>query len=151
MKFKSIFICLFLGLSLIACKSKNKEDQPEKEQELQEIPDQSATSENSLDWDGTYAGTLPCADCPGIETKLTLHQDQTYKLEMEYLERETDFTEKGTFEWNDSGSEIQLTDEEGEDSAHYKVGENQLFLLDEKGERITGELESYYILEKIPE
>lgn len=30
------------------------------------------TAETSLDYQGTYAGTLPAADCPGIETRLTL-------------------------------------------------------------------------------
>lgn len=26
------------------------------------------TAENSLDWNGKYTGTLPCADCEGIKT-----------------------------------------------------------------------------------
>ena len=36
-----------------------------------EAPDMH-TAETSLDYQGTYAGTLPAADCPGIETRLTL-------------------------------------------------------------------------------
>ena len=35
------------------------------------IPDMHTTM-NSLDWDGTYTGILPCADCKGIETNITL-------------------------------------------------------------------------------
>ncbi len=27
-------------------------------------------SQNSLDWPGTYTGTLPCADCEGIKTEI---------------------------------------------------------------------------------
>lgn len=33
---------------------------------------------------GTYAGTLPCADCGGIETELTLNPDYTYRLSRIY-------------------------------------------------------------------
>ena len=37
-------------------------------------------SRNSLDWAGTYEGVLPCADCPGTKTRLTLNQDGSYRL-----------------------------------------------------------------------
>lgn len=36
---------------------------------------------------GTYEGTLPAADCPGIKTVLTIHADSTYQLTQDYLER----------------------------------------------------------------
>ncbi len=35
----------------------------------------------------TYVGTLPCADCPGIDTKLNLLPDGQFQLRMTYLER----------------------------------------------------------------
>lgn len=31
-----------------------------------------------------YAGTLPCADCAGIQTELTLYVDMTYKVKEKY-------------------------------------------------------------------
>ncbi|MDE5451088.1 copper resistance protein NlpE N-terminal domain-containing protein, partial [Elizabethkingia meningoseptica] len=34
--------------------------------------DDSHNAQNSLDWAGTYEGTVPCADCPGIKTTITL-------------------------------------------------------------------------------
>ena len=37
-------------------------------------------SRNSLDWVGIYEGVLPCADCPGIKTRLTLNYDGSYRL-----------------------------------------------------------------------
>ena len=43
------------------------------------------TAENSLDWAGTYSGLMPCADCEGIQTKLTLKQDKTYVLDEHYV------------------------------------------------------------------
>lgn len=36
---------------------------------------------------GTFTGTLPCADCPGIETRLVLAADGTYAITESYQER----------------------------------------------------------------
>jgi uncharacterized lipoprotein NlpE involved in copper resistance len=36
-------------------------------------------------WAGTYAGTLPCADCEGIQIRLTLQPDLHYTLSQTYL------------------------------------------------------------------
>lgn len=37
---------------------------------------------------GTFAGTLPCASCPGIETMLQLREDGTFFLSSTYIEAE---------------------------------------------------------------
>jgi uncharacterized lipoprotein NlpE involved in copper resistance len=34
---------------------------------------------------GTYEGTLPAADCPGIKTVLTLNADSTYQYSADYF------------------------------------------------------------------
>ncbi|HEU4774937.1 MAG TPA: copper resistance protein NlpE, partial [Lysobacter sp.] len=36
---------------------------------------------------GTFTGTLPCADCPGIDVTLTLQGDGTYRISNVYQER----------------------------------------------------------------
>jgi copper homeostasis protein (lipoprotein) len=103
----------------------------------------------SLDWDGTYTGTIPCADCQGIETSLTLKKDKTYLLKTKYLGKSNTFTEKsGTFTWNTEGSTIIL---QGISNApnQYLVGENLLFQLDMAGKRITGGLADSYKLRKV--
>ena len=52
----------------------------------------------SVDWDGTYFGILPCADCNGIQTILTLNKNLTYEIQMKYLGKdEKVFESKGTF------------------------------------------------------
>jgi uncharacterized lipoprotein NlpE involved in copper resistance len=43
-------------------------------------PAEMHNSRISLDWAGTYEGVLPCADCPGTKTRLTLNQDGSYLL-----------------------------------------------------------------------
>ncbi|MCG7754198.1 copper resistance protein NlpE N-terminal domain-containing protein [Flavihumibacter cheonanensis] len=103
-------------------------------------------SMTSLDWNGVYTGVLPCADCEGIETTLQLMKDKTYTLTRNYLGKSSEpVTSSGTFTWDASGANIQLS---GEDPGKYKVGENQLMHLDKDGNRITGELAANYVLAK---
>ena len=40
-------------------------------------------SESAQDWYGTYEAEIPCADCPGIKTTLTLNDNRSFKLEEE--------------------------------------------------------------------
>ena len=110
------------------------------------LADPAHNSRNSLDWAGTYHGTLPCADCPGIRYTITLNNDDTYRLRTRYLEKgDTAFTESGAFSWDEHGGKITLADR-GE---KFQVGENRLFHLDMEGNRITGDLAEHYILTKM--
>ncbi len=108
--------------------------------------DPAHNSRNSVDWAGTYQGTLPCADCPGIRYTITLNEDDSYLVETRYLEKsDSVFTESGSFKWDKNGGKITLADR-GE---KFQVGENQLFHLDMEGNRITGNLAKYYVLTKV--
>ena len=103
-------------------------------------------AQNALDWSGLYRGTLPCADCPGIETELTLREDQTYSLKSIYLERPGSAWEsQGAFRWEPDGNRITL---EGDEQFHYQVGENRLTQLDMEGNPITGPVAGHFILRK---
>lgn len=105
-------------------------------------------SRNSIDWAGTYEGTLPCADCEGIKTVITLYENLTFSRTDSYIKngKEDSFNEKGYFEWNEAGSKITLIS--GNERFQYQVGENKLFALDMYGNRIEGVLAQYYILTK---
>lgn len=146
---KLAFIAL-LFISLNSCKDNAKsetENTSETTEETTAIPDMH-TSESSLDWDGTYKGTLPCADCEGIETTLTLNTDKTYTKQSIYLGKEdATFETKGTFSWNEDGSVITLSEEDS-GTGMYKVGENQIWHLDRSGNQVTGDLAAHYILTK---
>jgi uncharacterized lipoprotein NlpE involved in copper resistance/heat shock protein HslJ len=92
------------------------------------------TSKNSLDWAGVYEGVLPCADCPGIRTRLILNRDGTYTRTTQYLERQNAAnTVRGLFTWHANGNAITL-DEHG-DGQQYSVGEGRLLLLYRNSER----------------
>lgn len=109
----------------------------------------SHNSQTSLDWAGVYEGTMPCADCEGIRTVIELKEDNTFNARFTYLGKSTnenEFSEKGTFTWDTTGSNVILKSET--DTAQYKVGENRLTLLDAEGKVIMGELADFYVLKK---
>ncbi|MEO9146390.1 MAG: copper resistance protein NlpE [Ginsengibacter sp.] len=104
------------------------------------------TSQNSLDWAGTYTGTLPCADCPGIEAIIVLYPDKAYEKTFIYQERkDATFKEKGKFTWNKEGNTITL-DSKGNSS--YRVKEGSIVTLDGDGNEITGALADKFVLKK---
>jgi heat shock protein HslJ len=128
--------------------SKQAEEAIESSEEVGTSFQDEHNSRNSLDWNGTYQGTVPCADCEGIKTRLTLMENGEFDRTRTYLgKEETGRSDSGTFEWNEAGSEITLNPVEGEPSS-YQVGENRLFQLDAEGNRITGDLAEKYVLVK---
>lgn len=106
-------------------------------------------SRTSLDWPGVYEGTTPCADCEGIKTSLQLNNDETYTLSQTYLKSGNDdvtFNESGSFKWNDAGSQIII--ESDDLRIRFQVGENEVTMLDMRGNVISGELANFYVLKK---
>lgn len=107
---------------------------------------ESGNSMNSVDWQGTYLGVLPCADCEGIKTRIVLNKDLSYTIETSYLGKEPKvFQTKGAFTWDENGGKITLADSENQ---VLQVGENCLIQFDKNGRKITGDLADKYILKK---
>lgn len=139
---------LFSIITLAAMTTYSCSTQTPKSSTTDNAPD-AHTAQTALDWQGSYSGVLPCADCGGIETELTLKDDLTYRLTKAYLGKEpvVKDTLVGTFSWE--GSNIKLTGiNEGEGSPWYKVEENKVRHLDLEGNTIKGELANRYILTK---
>jgi uncharacterized lipoprotein NlpE involved in copper resistance len=112
---------------------------------VEEVVVDSHTSESSLDWEGTYIGTLHCADCEGIERTITI-EGHNFVTKDNYLgKKDGVFDSQGYIKWIDNGQKILLSDENG---TSYFVGENTLTQLDQDGNKITGELADLYILKK---
>ncbi|HUH46837.1 MAG TPA: copper resistance protein NlpE N-terminal domain-containing protein [Arenibacter sp.] len=138
---KIIIVLTGMALATISCKSKINKTNTEFEDHH--------TAQNSLDWSGTYSGILPCADCSGIETELTLNADNTFVLTTSYLGKQDSGKNilEGKFEWD--RNEINLMGiRKGERPTTYKVEENRIRQLDMKGHIITGNLAQNYVLKK---
>lgn len=97
---------------------------------------------------GVYVGVTPCADCPGIEKKLTLNKNYTYKLVDHYLEsgENSTYIYEGYYYWNDETQIVQLRDDKDSLMSKYKKDGSHLQLLDLKGNEITGDLADKYTL-----
>lgn len=97
---------------------------------------------------GTYRGTVPAADCPGIELTLTLGPDGRYEQTWNYIEREGIFTDRGPY--TVEGDLLTLEpDAEGGVPLYYKLEGDRLLKLDADRKPIEGELAPYYELHKI--
>lgn len=139
MSLRFLFIITVVLCTILSCSSSN--------QTTQQSPPDHHTAQNALDWQGTYSGILPCASCSGIETEISLNNDQTYVLTQEYLDKQNVFTSKGKFTWQNNN--IQLEDSASKDSKIiFKVEEGRLRKLDTQGNQIEGAMADNYILFK---
>ena len=107
------FVFLFISaLLLTACQdnSTSKESLSDSlEVKKQQQQTTASVTITNASWPGTYSGTVPCADCPGIKTELTLLADNTYELKQVYLESKVDeIKNQGSFIWMADSSGIEL-------------------------------------------
>lgn len=136
---------LFLLLTVAACAS----PRPQGSDFVSEARNMH-NSRNALDWPGVYHGVLPCADCEGIETRVSLQQDGGFERTTRYLGKgDRVFSERGRFEWDADGRRVLTRAGDG-GTQWYQVGEGRLFHLDRNGQRIGGELAERYVLDKKP-
>ena len=112
-----------------------------------------STCESKSNWVGTYSGIVPCADCPGIETRITLSKDNTYQISRKYQDKGEDvFQTSGTFQWNTDKNVITLGNlNKTQFPTMYKLDKGSLIQLDLNGKVITGDLAQNYVLKKISE
>src|SRR5690625_232962 len=116
------FILILAGTSATFGCTPDHETPAERETSSLSAGDEQAGSQNAADWAATYHGTLPCADCDGIDTKMTLLEDGTYEFTTRYLGKSDEYhRESGTFSWSEEGDRIQLDIEDGSRSPYYLV------------------------------
>jgi len=146
---KTLLALVLAGLVIVGCGNQaTSKVSPQDQVEQNLSADTAHNARNSLDWNGTYQGTLPCADCEGIAIELQIKLDGSFVLTENYLGKEnSQFTYQGKFNWNTAGNTIAVPSDH-EDVVQYFVAENQLFRLDREGQRITGGLADKYVLKK---
>ena len=140
MNMKSILAASLFALILVSCNTAKTNNETI-------VPDMH-TSEISLDWAGTYSGSLPCSSCAELETELTLNSDNTYVLTQRDFsrEKESKITE-GKFTWKENIIVLENMPKEF-DSNSFKVEEGRIRMLDKAGNKITGDSENNYLLSK---
>jgi heat shock protein HslJ len=143
MKRNILFIISIISvfMALNSCKSKQKASTG-----LVYIGD---NARNNFDWAGTYVGIIPCADCEGIQTRITLNKDGSYSMSQKYGDKDGLFEQKGNIRWSALGNTMALSDLNNTNPVNYKVGENEITMLDSEGYEIKGTLANNYILAKV--
>lgn len=98
---------------------------------------------------GTYEGTLPAADCPGIKTVLTIHADSTYQLTQDYLERKDGHDEASGVLRVLDGKVLVLERPSSGEQTYYKVKDDQhVVMTDSLGNEPEGKTAKLYVLTK---
>lgn len=137
------FLFVFFAVFFLTCKTPTGSSQAE-------TKTSGDNSRNSLDWPGDYRGILPCADCSGIETDISINTGLRFKKKIKYLGKsDSVYESSGTFTWDRDGRSIILEPSGKTEQERWLVGENQLIKLDINGNRITGDLaqiaDNYYL------
>lgn len=160
---KTVLVLSILSMSLMACSKSNTEtttettassettivQSVEASAPVSSEPMSSESAETSLDWDGEYKGSLPCADCEAIKTKLKLNKDKTFELSQKYVgikDTEQESKAKGSFTFDVKKPSIILLG--APENKKIFIGENYIQFLDEDGNKITGPMADLYILKK---
>ena len=123
---------------------KSKEEKPLLRDEKPKKPEKLILS-NSIYT--SYYTTLPCSNCEGIKTILTLNKDKTYTKTMLTMDKAATLVEKGgTFDVDESA--IVLKDESGALS-YFVPNKHSLLQLDDKKNRRVGVLAQIYNYEPV--
>lgn len=90
---------------------------------------------------GEFGGTLPCADCAGIDTRIVLAGDGTYTIDETYQGKSADAV-KGDGNWTaeDNGHRLRLDPNSKSDADRLfeVLGNNEIRLMDKDGNAIQG-------------
>lgn len=105
------------------------------------------TATATADYKGTYTGTFPAADGPGIDMRLKLKSDGMYDLHMKYIDRKSEHDEKGRYEVQ--GDMLTLTPSIGKEGVSYfRISGDRLLKLDANRQPVTGDMAKHYVLTK---
>ena len=136
---KMILPVLLTGLFAVSC-SKKEEAKAETPQAVeadsaQAQPEEAAKAEAPKKHVGEFSGKLPCADCPGIEMKLTLNEDGSFLLDETYLEKKDgQFNAKGSYEVSTDGAFVTLKEEGNDKPRVFLVEEDAAYLVEKVGD-----------------
>lgn len=99
---------------------------------------------------GTYQGTLPAADCPGIKTVLTIAADSTYTLSSQYIDRQAQpVVTSGVYHLKQGGKLIELVTPSSGEKTYYKIKDaKSIVMTDSAGIEPQGPTAKFYVLKR---
>jgi uncharacterized lipoprotein NlpE involved in copper resistance len=97
---------------------------------------------------GVYYGYLPCEDCDGIKSTLSLKNKNNYLLVTQYAKTSTrEYFEKGKYVWDDKLSRVTLTSRKDSSIRKYHIkDEGTLILLNSDGTAMKVDQDKYTLL-----
>lgn len=108
--------------------------------------------DKSQDFHGVFYGFLPCTDCNGIKTILSLKQKNNYLLVTQPArDSSREFYEKGKYSWDDEKHTVVLTPRNSKEAStrQYLIkDEGTLVQLNSDGTQMSQELEESYTLRR---
>lgn len=109
-----------------------------------------APIDKSQEFHGVFYGYLPCDDCNGIKTTLSLKQKNNYLLVTQPArESSREYYEKGKYSWNDETQTVVLTPNKESTTRQYHIeNEGTLVQLNSDGARMRGDEADRYILRR---
>lgn len=97
---------------------------------------------------GIFYGYLPCNDCDGVKTTLSLKQNNSYLLVTQPARASSrEYYERGKYDWNDEHRTVVLTPNKGGTDKRYFYIEDEgtLIQLNDNGTRITAQADRYIL------
>lgn len=83
-----------------------------------------------------FQGVIPCADCPGIQTTLSLRQGGRYSLSETWLGA-NNVNEKERGSWSRTANKLVLISEKGEKRYFHPLDSGELEMTDADGKTIS--------------
>lgn len=102
--------------------------------------------ESAIEIPASYSGVIPCADCPGIEYRLYLEEDQFTEFKT-YMDRNPEpFVASGT--WSVISDSLSLISADGETISTFLYDGDTITMLDQEMNRVSGPTAEMYIFNK---
>ncbi len=143
-----MYLAVIAAAMMVSCNGK-KTAQDETTNDSVSVADSVSTDVDLAAVAGTYEGTLPAADCPGIKTVLIINADSTYQLQQDYIDRKDGHDEaSGVLQVLDGNVMMLVRPSSGEHS-FYKVKDSKsIVMTDSLGNEPEGETAKLYVLTK---
>lgn len=113
-------------------------------------PRETAAPTTDTAYCGTYQGTLPAADCPGIKTVLTIAADSTYTLSSQYIDRQAQpVVTSGVYHLKQGGKLIEIVTPSSGEKTYYKIKDTKsIVMTDSAGIEPQGPTAKFYVLKR---